>query len=179
MIVFDTETTGLIGHPSLPLDKQPEIIELCAVKLDDTTLIETGRLDFLVRPSRLPLPPEITKITKITTEMVEREPSFARRLPLLQSFFCGESLCVAHNCAYDIGMLQLELRRLDRMHKFPWPYQQACTVELTTDLRGHRLKLGELYTIATGREIDGAHRAMNDVLALCDVVRWLRAQERI
>ena len=179
MIIFDTETTGLINNPSAPLSAQPEIIEIAAVKLDDETLEQVGAYRTLIKPKQLPLPAIIVKITGITDNTLANERSFARVLPTLTDFFVGERTCVAHNCAYDIGMFSLELRRLDSMAKFPWPHRHICTVETNMDITGRRMKLGELYQHVTGREIEGAHRAMNDVLALAEIVRWMRAGGKI
>jgi DNA polymerase-3 subunit alpha (Gram-positive type) len=179
MILFDTETTGLIGNASLPLTEQPEIIEVACIRVDDETLEEVGRFDSFVRPSRLPLPAKITEITGITDEMLAGKPTFARVLPLLADFFLGERTLVAHNAAYDVGMMMLELRRLDRVNKFPWPIQHCCTVEMNMDIKGHRMKQGDLYTHVTGQPLQGAHRAMNDVEGLLAIVRWMRTQGKI
>jgi len=178
VIVFDTETSGLIGPQNAPLDTQPEIIEFAAIKLDDHFLEEQGRLTFLCKPSR-EIVPKITEITGLTNEDLKGQPSFARKLPLVEDFFRGERFCAAHNCGYDIGMMELELRRLNRVRRFPWPTEQLCTVELTTDIKGYRLKLGQLYEIAMGKPMAEAHRAMVDVEHLVEVVRWLRAQGKI
>lgn len=180
MIVFDTETTGLINNPAAPLSEQPEVIEIAAIKLDDTTLEEVGRYQTLIKPRRLPLPAKIIEITRITDEMLADQRSFARILPTLTQFFLGESTCVAHNCSYDIGMFTLEMRRLDHMAKFPWPFRHVCTVETNMDIMGRRMKLGELHKHATGgEEIEGTHRAMNDVEALVRVVKWMRAEGKL
>jgi DNA polymerase III epsilon subunit-like protein len=178
VIVFDTETTGLIQHSSAPLDTQPEIIEFAAIKLDPF-LDEVDRLTFLCKPARLPLPAKITEITGLKDADLIGQPSFARQLPLVENFFRGEECAVAHNCAYDIGMTELELRRLGRVTRFPWPTQQLCTVELTKHLKGHRLKLGELYQLLTGKEMRDAHRAMNDVEQLCEAIRAMRTEGMI
>lgn len=179
MIIADTETTGLLLHSSAPLDAQPEIIEIGALKLHDETLEEMGAISFLVKPKKLPLPPKITEITGIVDADLEHAPSFARKLPEVQAFFLGETTMVAHNCAYDVGMFLLELRRLDRVHKFPWPVNQLCTVELNMHVKGYRLKLGDLYEIATGKKPAVAHRAVDDCRTLAEVVRWMRTQQRI
>lgn len=177
MIVFDTETTGLIQHLSTPLDRQPEIIELCAIKLDDRTLEEQGMINFLIRPKILPLPAKITEITKlIDTDLINQLP-FARRVAEITQFFLGEDTWVAHNCAYDTGMFLLELRRVQREFKFPWASNQLCTVELTKHLKGHRLKLGELHEVLTGEPLVNAHRAEQDVRGLIRCVRVLRQQD--
>lgn len=176
MIVFDTETTGLIGHVSTPLDQQPEIIELTAFKLDDATLEKTDEISFLIAPKRLPLPPKITEITGITENMLKGQPSFARHLPAVRDFFRGEETMVAHNCSYDAGMFELELRRLSAVTKFPWPSTHICTVEATMSLKGYRLKLGILYELLTGKKPDGAHRSRADVAALAELVPILRGR---
>lgn len=181
MIILDTETTGFIGHPSLALDQQPEIIELGIVKLDDATLEVLGTISWLIRPKRLPIHADITKANGITTAMVEKEATFARRLPELTSIFLGERQAVAHNCAFDFGMLELELRRLNYVTKFPWPPIQTDSVTLTSDLEGAsssgRHRLGALYQVAFGRAPTVAHRALDDARTLAEIVVWLRAKD--
>lgn len=179
MIIFDTETTGLPAHASAPLDHQPEILEVAALRLHDETLMEIEALTFLCRPKRFPLPPEITKMNGITDEMVIGQPTFARMLPKLEAFFLGEKTVVAHNAAFDITLLTFELRRLDRVTKFPWPPMQLCTVELNMDILGRRMKQTDLYKHATGKDLVGAHRALVDTRALAEIVRWMRTHQKI
>lgn len=179
MILFDTETTGLINNKSLPLSEQPEIIEVACMKLDDETLQPVATFTSFVRPSRLPLPPKITEITGITEEMLAGQPTFARILPNLTDFFLGEKMLVAHNASYDVGMFELELRRLDRVKKFPWPSIHACTVELNMDIKGHRMKQGDLYRHVTGSDPKVAHRALDDVESLYTIVLWMREKGKI
>jgi DNA polymerase-3 subunit alpha (Gram-positive type) len=176
MIVFDTETTGLIGHDHIPLHEQPEIIEFAALKLDDHTLGIVDRIEMLIKPKILPLPAKIVEITHITDDMLTDAPSFARVLPEIEQFFLGERTVVAHNAPYDIGMLMYELKRLDRVTRFPWPTVQLCTVELSMGIRGARMRLGDLYTHATGATPGGWHRAMQDVEMLTDIVRWMKSE---
>lgn len=183
MIIWDCEGTGLIKPLTVPLDQQPEVIEFAAVKLDDETLEEFDSVEFLIHPTILwPLPAEVTKWTGITTEMLEPELTFARRVSEIAEFVLGERTWVAHNINYDLGLLQCELIRLGMVNRFPWPPVALCTVELTMDLettrqRSDRLKLGDLYKLATGEEQKEAHRAMADVQTLATCVRWLRAKD--
>lgn len=177
-IVFDTETTGLIGNDATPLDQQPEIIEFAACKVDGATFEVIDEIEFLCKPRKLPLPEKIMEITKITNEDLADKRSFAFHLDRVQQFFLGTQSLVAHNVAYDVGMLTLELRRLDMMAKFPWPPFHHCTVEISKAVKGHRLKLGNLYTMATGKSPKGAHRAINDVRMLVECFPWL-AQEQL
>ena len=180
MIIFDTETTGLIGNPEALLNEQPEIIEFAGIKLDDATLEEVGRFECLIKPRILPLPAKIVEITGITTDMLTGELSFARRVKQLADFFRGEATCVAHNCGFDIGMLVLEMRRLDYVTKFPWPSYHVDSVEAAREYTAKNRKLDTLHQTATeGKKVVKAHRAMPDVEALVTVVRWLRSEGRI
>jgi len=177
MIVFDTETTGLALPMATPLDKQPHIIEFAAVKLDDKTLVQKGEIEFLAHPGHA-LSDEIIKITGIRDSDLEGKPPFGAHVQELQEFFLGERIILAHNCDFDCTMLSIDLRRCGKEFMFPWPQRRLCSVELTTHLKGHRLKLADLYAIATkGGKFLNAHRAINDVEALCTCVRWLRREK--
>lgn len=179
MIVKDTETTGFIKNMSLPLDQQPEILELGAVKLDDSTLEEVGTLSLLIRPKLMwPIPAEVTKHHGITTAMLEKAPTFARALPQIISFWLGERQTVAHNAAFDFGMFTIELSRLDLITKFPWSPVQTDSTTLASDIAGAthtgRHKLGALYEHFYGEAPAVAHRALDDARTLADILRALR-----
>lgn len=177
MIIFDTETTGLPGPSATPLDKQPHIIEFAAVKLDTKTLIQKDELQFLANPG-FSLTDEIVKITGIHDSDLKDKQSFGSWIPSLQKFFLGEEIIIAHNCEFDCTLMEINLRRYGKAFQFPWPSTRKCTVELTTHIKGHRLKLMDLYSLATkGGKFPDAHRAMNDVKALATVVRWMRKEK--
>jgi DNA polymerase III epsilon subunit-like protein len=92
VIVFDTETTGLIQHPSTPLAQQPEIIEFCGVKLNDDTLAPVGEpLLFLCKPRTPALDPKITQITGLTLDDLKDAQSWAANLPALDSSSPGSA----------------------------------------------------------------------------------------
>jgi DNA polymerase III epsilon subunit-like protein len=178
MIVFDTETTGLPKPISVPLADQPQIIEFAAIKLNDKTLKELDRLEFLVNPG-LPLPAEIVKITRLTDDDLRDKPFFPSYYQRLVDFFFAERFMVAHNLAFDRNLLSYELMRMDKLIQFPWPPRHICTVEQSYHLKNHRLKLTDLHIIATGKAFPEAHRAMHDVEALVRCVRWLRKEKAL
>lgn len=179
MIIFDTETTGLAGPEALPLDKQPHIIEFAAVRLNDETLVQEDEIEFMAHPG-MSLTEEIVKITGITDEDLKDKPPFSKYVADLQKFFLGEKTIVAHNCEFDCKMLEINLRRFGKQFHFPWPTQRICTVELTTHIKGYRLKLSDLYEMATeGGKFKDAHRAINDVKALATCVRWMRKEQML
>lgn len=177
MIVLDTETTGFLKPGVVPIEQQPEIIEFAAIRLDGQYTI-SGELEMLIRPKRLPIPPDVEKITGILSKTLEDKHPFPFWVPALQKFFLGETFLVGHNLSHDVDCLGYELTRLNRAQRFPWPYEHIDTVELTMDLeakrqKSARLKLSELYVLATGREPPAKHRAMDDVRSLVVVVQWL------
>jgi DNA polymerase III epsilon subunit-like protein len=173
MIVIDNETTHLTVPEAAPIEQQPSVTEFAAIRLDDKTLKEVNRMQFLCDP-RVPIPPESIAITGITNEMVKGRPPFSAFFPALVDYFLGERTVAAHNLSFDIAVLRHEINRLGRVTAFPWPPVQICTVERTINLKGHRLNLGDLHLLLTGKEHKDAHRAMADVEALCRVIRALR-----
>jgi DNA polymerase III epsilon subunit-like protein len=178
MIVFDVETTKLLEVDAAPLTKQPRITEFCAIKLDDDTLEEVGRIHRLIDPKEK-LEKFIIKHTGITDEMLKGQPTFSEYLPIITDFFRGERTMVAHNLGFDAGVLRCELERVNAQYKLPWPSEWICTIEATFDIRGRRMKLADLYKHLTGEEFKEAHRADKDTEALCDVVRELRKLGRL
>lgn len=172
-IIIDTETTGLLKPEGIELIYQPYIIEICAIKINDS-FQRIGELITLIKPP-IPISKKITHITNITDDMVKNSPTFPKLYRPLVDLFLGCHTFVAHNATFDIGILKLELSRIEKQFNFPWPPIHFCTVEQSLHLKGHRLKLSELYELATGKkEIENAHRAESDVLALTDSYKWLK-----
>ena len=171
-IVFDTETTGLLKPDSNDLKDQPYITELYAVRLDND-LIEIDNIHFLLKPP-IPIPAELVRIIGISNEMVENAPSFLEAYKAIAEFFEGARRMVAHNVGFDSSMLANECLRHDLVLKFPWPMEHYCTVEHSMHIEQRRLTLTRLHEYATGKsEIEGAHRAGNDVAALVKCYQWL------
>lgn len=180
MIIFDTETTGLPGVSALPEDKQPEIIEFGALKLNDDTLEEEDELHFMAKPKLVPkLDPVITKITGITWFDLKDKAPFVRHIPEVTDFFLGERKLVAHNLPFDRDLMLFELRRVGREYMFPWPPQHLCTVELTHDLQGKPSKQEWLYEHYMGKPAGQTHRALDDCRQLADIVRAMRKEGRV
>ncbi len=176
IILVDTETTGLVKPAGTDLNLQPYIIELCALRQSDSGEDE-GLLSTLIKPP-IPLPKHITKITKIEDKDLVHAPEFIEVYKKLVELALGCHTFIAHNAAFDSALIDFELQRMGKQLQFPWPPIHFCTVEQTMHIRGHRLKLGELYEIATGNtEIAGAHRAENDVRAMAECYHWLRGTD--
>ena len=101
-ICIDLETTGLSY-------KTNEIIEIGLVKIIDNKIVD--RYSSLVKP-RGKLLSFITKLTGINQEMLINAPSFAEIAPTVLKFI-GEKTLVAHNAAFDLDMLNQELKRIN------------------------------------------------------------------
>lgn len=172
MIILDTETTGLLHPDASDITKQPYITEFYGIKVtNDFDFVD--EIESFVKPP-VPIPPEVVNITGITEEMVADAPSFIDLYNDLSNFFLGETIVVAHNAPFDIGVLKWELTRYDLEFHFPWPKRHICTVEGSRHIKNKRLKLRDLHELATGRKHeDGAHRAKQDVMALVRSFKWL------
>jgi DNA polymerase III epsilon subunit-like protein len=164
-IVFDTETTGLLLPSSAELKDQPQIIELALIIAPEMT-----EHCWLLNPGKS-LPEEIVKITGVKDEQLIGKPSFIEILPELVELFRGAHQLIAHNLPFDLGMLINELRRCGKEHAFPYPADQLCTVSAYAHLKGHNLKLTDLYQKVLGRELKQEHRALADVRALVEILQ--------
>lgn len=100
-VVVDVETTG--G----PASRGHRITEVAAVRLHgDGQVVE--EFSSLVNPGR-PIPPPISALTRITSEMVHRAPPFALVADEVRRLLAG-AVFVAHNAAFDWRFVSHELR---------------------------------------------------------------------
>ena len=167
-MVYDTETTGLVKHPSAPLSKQPRIIEFAASMLSITSGKVIESIDVLINPDE-PVTDEITKITGIAHADVADKPKFIHRWAAIRKFIERADAVLAHNEPFDHQMLDNELRRLG-VKDFKWP-PAFCTISLYRDQFGFDPKLTVLYQKIIGKPLDQRHRAAADVAALVEIVQ--------
>lgn len=161
-VLFDTETTGLISNRTLPLSKQPSIIEFygCFADLEKRKI----QHDFscLIKPPK-PIDEEITKITTITNDDLKDMETIEFVGDSIFKYLQDAPILIAHNATFDKEMIELEAERLGR--KIKWP-KIICTIEQTIAMKGYRLSLNELHQTLFGAPFAGAHRAKVDVQAL-------------
>jgi DNA polymerase III subunit epsilon len=167
-LVVDLETTG--GSP----DRSHRVMEVAALRVDGRgRVLEEYRS--LVNPGR-PIPPYVTRLTRITQDMVSGAPRFgeiAGRIGLLLQ----DRVFVAHNVSFDWGFLRTELERAGAV----WPQdgRSLCTVRLARrlvpELRRRNLDALAYYF---GVEIVDRHRAYGDAWATAHIfARLLRCLE--
>lgn len=171
MLIFDTETTGLVDNKSTRSEKQPEIIEFCGITInaDNGSVIEI--YDQLIKPTT-PITEEITKMNNIDNDMVKNSPTFKIVAPDIRDLIERSDCVVAHNAAFDRDMVDIEFAKLG-LTKIAWP-RIICTIEATIHFKGYRLSLAALHEYLFKKPFEGAHRARADVEALARIVVRLR-----
>lgn len=163
IVVWDTETTGLLSHMAAGVEYQPHIVELVAIKLNGN-FQEIDRLNIRCKPG-IEIPEEAIKVHNITNEDVANCKSFAAYFNEIANFFLGSNIMVGHNSLYDKMVLYYELVRLGKTISFPWSIRTVDTAEVTHQYLGHRLNLTDLHIHLFGEGFTGAHSASAD----CDV----------
>ena len=78
---------------------------------------------------------------------------------------------IGHNLMFDKGMMINELRRINKQYNFPWPINNTCTVEEIVKVKGHRMRLGDLYEDFFNERFDSAHTAEADTTALLRIFK--------
>ena len=178
-LMVDTETTGLALDNDIPCSERPEnwprMVRLSWLVVDaDGAIVRDG--DLIVRPEGFVIPPEVVEIHGITTERALREG--IRLEDALRLFEADADQCrllVGHNIVFDRNVIGAECRRLgrrDMLHGMP----TACTMKLSTAFCAipHPVyvykwpRLGELYYILFGHEMEDAHNGAADVRAVHD-----------
>lgn len=152
LLVIDTETTGLLEDPDA------RVIEIAAAVYSTfhrTTLWAGGGLV----PSGGPVPESSTEIHGITRGMLDEACSFE----IASEYACRAY--VAHNAAFDREMMVRggHLGKRD----LPW----VCSVDdLVFPRGGHSRALSHL-AVDHDLKIGNLHRALDDVLLLCQLLR--------
>lgn len=169
-LIFDVESTGLTQPSCIPLEQQPSCIEFFGALVDLKTGEISKTYETLIRPpsplSDKPAPnsrKSISEITGITNDALVNSPSFKTVSKIIFDWIERAPAVIAHNLAFDSGMIDLEAERLD--YKIKWP-KKICTIEQTIALRGYRLSLANLYSELFNESFAGAHRARKDVETL-------------
>ena len=165
--VVDVETNGGVAGGN------GRVVEIAIVDVDRgaiggcySTLVDAG----------VAIPPWITRLTGIRTEMTHGAPSFSQICDPVREHLRGR-VFVAHNAAYDWGFVRAEMRRAGAgLPRGP----RLCTVHMARRLLPGLERRG-LDSVADyyGIEIRERHRARGDAVATARIlVRMLEDAER-
>lgn len=195
IIIFDTETTGLLS-PSCS-KQQPRIIELGALKLccnakysgvhtenNDTEDLNgalegkfngvdcehniIGRLSQLINPG-VEIPKKVVRITGISQSCVDDQPTFKSFSEKLLDFFKDVDVIICHNASFDIGVLKSEFERIGV--DFKPPKIIICTILEYQHIFGGYVKLKDMYSYFLKKDFVQKHRALDDCLALYEILK--------
>lgn len=166
--VVDVETTGSMAMAG---DRITEVA---------VTVVRGGRVtdsfETLVNPER-PIPAYVTRLTNITSAMVQGAPTFREVAPRVVEAISGH-VFTAHNATFDWRFISAELSRAEGVELAG---RKLCTVKLARKLLP-QLERRSLDYLALhyGVEIQNRHRAGGDALATAQcLVRLLdEARER-
>ncbi|PQM44042.1 DNA polymerase III PolC-type [Mycobacterium talmoniae] len=122
VVDLETDRRPRVGTPRAAAGLDA-ITEIGAVKVRGGTVL--GEFATLIDPQRS-IPPQITRLTGITTAMVCDAPTIAAVLPTFLEF-ARDSVLVAHNAGFDVGFLRAATERCG----LAWPKPPVlCTVRL-------------------------------------------------
>ena len=181
IIVFDTETTGLLAVSAADIQHQPYLIELVALKLSQNP--EGGfdlvdKLHVRCKPS-IRIPDDAIKVHRITNEMVAECGPFSSVYLDIAEFFVGCNVIVGHNALYDKMVLYYELLRIGKQLSFPWSIRTIDTAEISGQYYGHRKNLQDLYIELFGTGFSEAHSANADCVSTMECFVEMRKREMI
>ena len=168
LVIFDTETTGL--------GPDAEIVEIAAMKVDGTVLLDT-----LVKP-RQPIPPNATAIHGVTDEDVAGFPPLKSVLPRVSG---RDQHLASYNLAFDKRLIRRSLDLGGPCAAGSWhlPVEQShCIMEMYARYHGAWSDYHHSYTFQSlgnalaqcGLEFQGQpHRAMTDARAAAALLRYM------
>ncbi|KYK26854.1 hypothetical protein AYK20_08535 [Thermoplasmatales archaeon SG8-52-1] len=173
-LFFDTETTGLPAGPVSDYQNWPRIIQIAWLLIDENKNIKSKN-SFIIRPEGYTIPRRVIKIHGITMKRAIEE---GVALEHALHRFLGDSnyadVLVAHNIAYDYGVIRGEMLRKKIPDFLKW-HSQFCTMTSKPVLdycKSFRLNgsrqcpsLSELYFLLFGEKLVNAHDALIDAEA--------------
>jgi DNA polymerase-3 subunit epsilon len=161
-LIFDTETTDLLGNSLQPIAKQARVFEIFGLLLDDKDWSEVMLWHVVLNP-QAPLSAKSAEMTGMTDADLVGKPLFSSIADDWSAFLGQADVVVAHNLKFDRGVIDYEFKRLGKECR--WPPRGVCTVEQTEQLKGHRLSLMDLHMHLFGEGFEKAHSAEHDVRA--------------
>jgi DNA polymerase III epsilon subunit-like protein len=173
-LFFDTEATGLPSPPSSDHRNWPRMVQIAWLLADENESIKSKH-SFIIKPEGYRIPNRVIKIHGITMKRALEE-----GIPVedaLHQFLKDANFAdvlVAHNVAYDYGVVRGELLR-KKIPDFLNGYSKFCTMtskpvlDFCKSFRSNGSRqcpsLSELYFLLFNEKLDDAHDALTDAKA--------------
>lgn len=184
LIVFDTETTGLIPKNSNLYSKKsnnPYIVQLSWLVFDTIKNKLDGTYDYIVKlPDGVTIPKEASDIHKITNKiMKEKGHDIGDVLSKFYKDLIQCNMLIAHNITFDKKMLSIEFYRNGYgKHFIKNKYNEYCTMTMGTPICNIRVpskwkknetyvrycKLIELHQKLFNETPNNLHNSLIDIL---------------
>ena len=173
-LFFDTEATGLPGSPSSDYRNWPRIVQIAWMLVDENQDVKSKN-SYIIKPNGFRIPNRVIKIHGITTEKALDEGVPVNRA--LHRFLMDANFAdvlVAHNVAYDYGVIRGELLR-NNVPDFLKNHPKFCTMtskqvlDFCKSFRSNGSRqcpsLSELYFLLFNEKLENAHDALTDTEA--------------
>ena len=153
---FDIESTGVETETA-------RIIELACIKynVDGTQEEKT----ILVNPG-VPIPVEASDVHGITDEIVKDKPFFKQYAQAVRNWFDGCDLAGFNSDNFDIPLLSAEFERAG-LEGINWNPNLLDIMKLYRLLYPNTLS--DVYKRLTGKELEGAHGALIDIMGTKEI----------
>ena len=185
VLVFDTETTGLI-HKNIEISPEtietlPFILQLAWILYDTQTGKQTEKDVILTCPT--PIPTESTKVHGITNKISENGYDISEIIDIFLDDVKECDVLVGHNIGFDLNMLEIELYRLDRDSDSDMLFNkvifdtmlEAKNVLKLPGKRGYKFPtLAECHMNFFEFMFNDAHNALGDVRATLAIYKHLQ-----
>lgn len=157
IVFFDLETTGL----DLSKDRA---LSIATLKIDLEGKTEEKKI--LINPE-MAIPKEASDIHGITDEMVADAPTFKQISKSLFIYFENCDIAGFNSDYYDVPLLMKEFSRCGI--EFPtWELNLVDVLKFERMLNSNKLE--EVYLRYTGKALEGAHDALNDIRATFEIL---------
>lgn len=179
--VYDTETTGLPEWKKPSNDpSQPHLVQLSGVITNSDFSIKE-KYNFIIKPDGWVIPDDMAALHGITTER-----AMAEGIPLVTSIGHlkakieenpGHTIS-AFNSAFDNRIIRIACKRLGipdflegagvlcaMWAAYKHPFVKAAKLK--------DKKLATIYEHITGKKMEGAHNAENDMMATLEVLKFV------
>jgi len=173
-LFFDTETTGLPYSSTSNYENWPRIIQIAWLLIDEDGDIKSKN-SYIIKPKEFKIPRRVQKIHGITMKRASEEGvelDYALHRFLSDANYAN--VLVAHNVAYDYGVIRGEMIRR-KIPDFLKGYSKFCTMtskpvldyceSFRTDGSRQCPSLSELYLLLFGEKLENAHDALSDAEA--------------
>ena len=156
IVYFDIESTGVETETA-------RIVELACIKynVDGTQEEKT----ILVNPG-VPIPIEASDVHGITDEIVKDKPFFKQYAQSIRNWFDGCDLAGFNSDNFDIPLLSAEFER-SGLEGINWNPNLLDIMKLYRLLYPNTLS--DVYKRLTGKELEGAHGALVDIVGTKEI----------